>query len=139
MRGSLAQRADAKIDRNGPGGCWLWTGALNSGGYGSFSVDGRARSAHVVMYELFVGPVPNGLELDHLCRVRHCVNPDHLEPVTRRENIIRGMRPVIQRALTHCCRGHEFDEANTYRYAGSRHCRACARLHQRAHRAKARR
>lgn len=66
--------------------CWLWTGQLNNHGYGLFSYKNRKRAAHLVLWEHVVGPVPNGLELDHLCRVRHCVNPDHLEPVTHEEN-----------------------------------------------------
>lgn len=66
--------------------CWVWTGQLNNKGYGLASVRNRKRAAHLVLWELLVGPVPPGLELDHLCRVRRCVNPDHLEPVTRSEN-----------------------------------------------------
>ncbi len=72
-------------------GCWLWVGKVNRGGYGVTSVAGKTRSAHRVSYEWHVGPIPIGLDLDHLCRVRRCVNPDHLEPVTRRENINRGL------------------------------------------------
>lgn len=74
-------------------GCWLWTASGGSGGYGSFSI-GRARAnlmAHRVSYEMFRGPIPEGLHIDHLCRVRCCVNPAHLEPVTPRENVNRGI------------------------------------------------
>ena len=71
-------------------GCHRWTGAHNSTGYGYVKVDGRQVSVHSVAYELFVGPIPEGLELDHLCRVRDCANPEHLEAVTRAENLRRG-------------------------------------------------
>src|ERR1019366_4519713 len=71
-------------------GCWLWTGGLNRGGYGQFMTP-PCTVAHRVAYELFVGPIPEGLQLDHLCRVRSCVNPQHLEPVSQQENIRRGL------------------------------------------------
>lgn len=105
--------------------CWLWTASIHPTGYGQFQL-GRA---HRVAYELRNGPIPDGLTLDHLCRVRNCVNPDHLEPVTRKVNILRGMGLSAQRARqTHCTRGHPFDEANTHiRPNGTRRCRACDR------------
>jgi hypothetical protein len=131
VRGTLEERALAKIDRAGPGGCWLWTASLDSHGYGQIGDSGRLRMAHSVVYELFVGPVPVGLELDHLCRVPACVNPDHLEPVTRHENIMRGVNPDVQRARhaarTHCKRGHEFTPENTYLAPTGRQCRTCGR------------
>lgn len=71
-------------------GCWLWIGSTNFGGYGTYYVSGRAVRAHRFSYELFVGKIPDGLELDHLCRYKSCVNPKHLEPVTHQENVIRG-------------------------------------------------
>lgn len=133
-------------------GCWLFTGADRNGdGYGAFNVGDksegtyRLRSAHRVSYEIFVGPIPEGLHLDHLCRVRCCVNPAHLEPVTCRENLRRGIgtgsgvvadkdtaarrgNVAAKRAITHCPRGHEYDEENTYHHPnGTRHCRACYR------------
>lgn len=77
-----------RIDRNGSGGCWIWTGSIDRDGYG-YLHDGRRHNAHRWTYEKFVGPIPDGLEIDHLCRVRPCVNPDHLEPVTRLENNLR--------------------------------------------------
>lgn len=105
--------------------CWLWTGYLNSKGYASFRVGGVQHPAHRVSHELFNGPISMGLEIDHLCRVRHCVNPDHLEAVTHRENIHRGIYPV----QTHCINGHEFTEDNTGRTANKkgpyRYCRIC--------------
>lgn len=87
-----------KVDRNGPtprnrpdlGPCWIWTAAKDSNGYGNFKINGGYRKAHCIAYELLGRVVPLGLQLDHLCRVPSCVNPDHFEPVTRKENIMRG-------------------------------------------------
>ena len=106
--------------------CWLWTGALKSGGYGQFFAEKYAL-AHRVAYELVVGPIPEGLTLDHLCRVHNCVNPAHLEPVTNGENLRRGMGPTgIHARATHCPKGHEYTVENTYRNKkGWRTCRAC--------------
>lgn len=108
-----------------PSGCWLWTGHIGKFGYGSFRDDPKrnTRQAHIASYELHVGPVPDGLELDHLCRVRSCVNPYHLEPVTHLENVRRGDLGRI----THCPQGHLYDKKNTYLNAGKRHCRECGR------------
>lgn len=117
--------------------CWLWTAARGGGGYGIISVDGHMRPAHRVLYELVVGPIPEGLQLDHLCRVRHCVNPGHLEPVTARENTLRGDTiPARCSARSHCINGHAFTEANTYRTReGWRACRACWSVRQVRYRA----
>jgi len=105
-------------------GCWLWTATRDARGYGKVSREGRMALAHRVSYELHVGPIPDGLTLDHLCRVRHCVNPAHLEPVAHAENVRRGA--AVQ---THCRKGHPFDEANTHiDKRGWRECRACHRL-----------
>lgn len=82
----LLQFVDKTSDE---GGCWLWTGTRNRGGYGDFRMPEGPRRAHRLAYENLVGPIPEGLELDHLCRVRNCVNPQHLEPVTRSENARR--------------------------------------------------
>ncbi|MEU7240240.1 HNH endonuclease signature motif containing protein [Streptomyces sparsogenes] len=82
--------------------------------------------AHRFAYETLVGPIPEHLQLDHLCRVRHCVNPDHLEPVSSRENTRRGRSQAgINGRKTHCQKGHPFDSANTYVWKGSRACRTC--------------
>jgi hypothetical protein len=110
-------------------GCWRWTGHLGRLGYGRFRVGTRTRPPHQVAYEMGVGPIPPGLELDHLCRNRSCVNPAHLEPVTRQENILRGTSPAALHALkTHCPQGHEFTEDNLVAWhlrRGSRICRTC--------------
>jgi hypothetical protein len=108
--------------------CWLWMGARNTCGYGCY---GRRSRAHRVAYETLIEPIAAGLTVDHLCRVRHCVNPDHLEIVTNRENILRGNGPTARHArATHCEHGHPFDEANTYKWKTLRQCRACGRIRQ---------
>lgn len=111
-------------------GCWEWTGSL-SGGYGMFTPTGRNVDqcpAHRVVYELLVGPIPEGLVLDHLCRLPRCVNPEHLEPVTFQENVLRGIGPTaVNAAKTECINGHPFTPENTYAWPGrGRHCRPCA-------------
>jgi hypothetical protein len=106
--------------------CWLWLGARGHAGYGQFWLDGRLVGAHRAAYQLFVGPIPVGLTLDHLCRVRRCVRPDHLEAVTNRENILRGANHVAAQARqTHCLRGHEFAGDNLRVRQGKRYCQAC--------------
>lgn len=107
--------------------CWEWTSAHDGqGGYGRFWMDGTSRPAHRVAYELAVGPIPDGMQLDHLCRNRRCVNPSHLEPVTARENrrrAVAAMTPVSE-----CPQGHPYDLTNTYvTPQGRRDCRACRR------------
>ncbi|MEV7013475.1 HNH endonuclease [Streptosporangium sp. NPDC051022] len=107
-------------------GCWLWAGGLDSHGYGTIKVSGRKYGAHRWSYEYLVGPIPDGLELDHLCRVRRCVNPAHLEPVSHRENSLRSNSLAAANAVkTHCKNGHEFNETNTYYWGGHRQCRVC--------------
>lgn len=128
MKDADFNRLIDKIEVNDDG-CWLFTSAVNPNGYGYFSIKGRYYLAHRVVYEWRVGPIPQGKQIDHLCRVRRCVNPDHLEPVTCKENTHRGDGPAGRNARkTHCKRGHPFNEANTHlRLAGGRSCRACRR------------
>ena len=109
------------------GDCWVWTGTL-SHGYGSLWIPGRIHVfAHRYAYELLVGPIPKGLQIDHRCRNLVCVNPDHLEVVTISENVMRGQGFAARHARkTRCKRGHPFDEANTYLVkGGGRTCRRC--------------
>jgi hypothetical protein len=108
-------------------GCWLWTAGLQGGTYGSFYFRGRSVAAHRWSYEHHVGPVPNGLELDHKCCVKICVNPAHLRPVTSRENTLLGDSAASRNAgKTHCVKGHEFTPENTIeRMNGGHSFRAC--------------
>jgi hypothetical protein len=123
---SKANRAD---------GCWEWSGTIDVQGYGVFAVDSHPRSAHRYSYELLVGPIPEGLQIDHLCRNRRCVNPDHLEAVTAKVNTLRSTAPsAVNAAKTHCTNGHEFTPENTYvSPRGWRKCRSCAAEFQRAY------
>jgi hypothetical protein len=117
-------------------GCWLWQGKVDAKGYGQVWHDGRSRRVHVVAFELQVGPVPEGKQLDHVrdrgCRHRHCWNVAHLEPVTNRENLQRSTKvgrsegSRWQRRLTHCSQGHLFDGHN----GRQRTCSTCRRKHQ---------
>lgn len=111
------------------GDCWVWSGPTNEEGYGMVQFGRRATKqgvrAHRAAYEFFVGPIPAGLQIDHLCRVRACVNPSHLEAVTCRDNVARALDHPG--AKTHCPQGHLYDEVNTRFYQGRRHCIPCQR------------
>lgn len=126
----LPRRAWKKITPCPMSGCWLWIGKWQHQGYGIACLPNRASQvAHRWVYRMLVGEVPAGLDLDHLCRVRCCVNPAHIEPVSHRENILRGdtfgARNVT---LTHCPSGHEYAGDNLLLCAdGARKCRACHR------------
>lgn len=118
--------------------CWIWVGAItqanakSSGGYGLYSFKGKLELAHRFAYKLLVGEIPKGLTLDHLCRVRNCVNPEHLEPVTIRENTLRGDTiPARNAKKTHCKYGHPFSLENTLLLSrGERVCKTCDRARQ---------
>lgn len=114
----------AKVDRSqGADACWPWT-ASGSRGYGRIGFGGHQYRAHRIAYELLVGPIPDGLVIDHLCRNRGCCNPAHMEPVTFAENILRGEAPsAINARMVRCVNGHEF----TARSNGRRICRTCER------------
>lgn len=123
------ERFLAKVNKGVGDACWLWTGGVSDTGYGSFGDNGRTQSAHRWSYEHFVGPVPEGLDLDHLCRIRRCVNPTHLEAVTHRVNALRGDAPGIVAWRTNVChRGHSLEDAYlAHRSDGriTRRCRTC--------------
>lgn len=108
-------------------GCWLWSGSVNEDGYGTFSTPNNSVGAHRLAYRMFRGATPIGLELDHLCRVRCCVNPYHMEAVTHQENCRRGLAGATQLAKTHCPQGHEYTESNTIRWRTKRSCKECHR------------
>lgn len=109
----------------------MWVGARSKCGYGQIGIDGRTHVAHKITYEMAFGPVPDGLELDHLCRVRACVRPDHLEAVTHAENCRRGDQGKHLAARTHCVNGHEYTADNMFLRKGirgvTRICRECGR------------
>lgn len=125
-----------------PGGCWEWAAGRNEArrGYGQVKFQGRVRQAHLVAYELLVGPIPAGLQVDHLCRNTACVNPDHLEPVTARENVLRSDAPSAIAVRTGgCARGHLLTPDNVYRRPSKptkRECRKCMYEAQKARRAR---
>lgn len=118
-------------------GCWEWQLHISGSGYGRMTLNGKPGvDVYRVAYEAYRGPIPAGLEVDHLCRNRKCCNPDHLEPVTKRINLLRGTNPAALNARkTMCPSGHPYDKKNTYlQRNGKRYCRACAAEWQRAHR-----
>ena len=133
---------DDKIERIPESGCWLWVGAMHKNGYGNVHLSNPRRNAvaHRAIYELFVGPIPSAMDLDHLCRVRCCVNPAHLEPVSRRENLMRsgsiGKLVAYVKGLHEapfCSKGHAMTPENTYTYPNGLHrqCRECVKNYKR--------
>ncbi len=135
MNKSAETRFWEQVDKTG--NCWMWEGFRNGDGYGRFYAHGRMTMTHRFSYEGARGPIPPGLEIDHLCRTRACVNPAHMEPVTHAENVRRGDSWKIHGTKTHCAQGHPYDEENTYlRPSGGRHCRTCMSAWGRAYRAR---
>lgn len=140
---TLRERFDAKWCFDPTTGCWVWTASKHPLGYGHLMIGSRTDRtkrpgrAHRISYELYKGPIPEGLELDHLCRNTSCVNPDHLEPVTHEENMRRGLLTEICRvraARTHCVNGHSFEIHGFIRADGVRGCRECRRQTNRLYR-----
>lgn len=127
IRPSLEERFYKFVEKSD--GCWLWTGGLGGNGYGLFWMDGATKVAHRVAYQLAGNQIDDAEQLDHLCRNRACVNPSHVEPVSCRENLLRGQTHAAENAAkTHCPNGHAYDDANTYyTKKGARSCRACHR------------
>lgn len=123
---TLDQAFFSRIKKQPDGGCWLYTGYITPNGYGTFGYQKKFHYAHRFSYEFYKGPIPEGLEVDHLCKVRNCCNPDHLEAVTTLVNQHRANPPK-----DHCNRGHAFDEENTFYVKKGerfkRYCRACNR------------
>jgi hypothetical protein len=137
----LTDRIREKIAKNAETGCWEWAGARTREGYGVMHHGGRQHGAHRLSWEAANGPIAPGLHIDHLCRNRCCVNPDHLEPVTPRENVLRS--PIAPSAInarkTHCDKGHELTPDNLDSYMlkkGHRACKECMRATCRAYHAR---
>ena len=132
----LPDRIESKIERIPECGCWIWTGAMHRNGYGKIKASNSRKVTfpHRVVFELVKGKIPDGLQIDHLCRVRACVNPEHLEPVTSRENLRRAgiIDALVARAKSIkqegvCSQGHSLTPENVYTYpgTGASHCRQC--------------
>lgn len=136
--GALLAYVERRIQPEPNTGCWLWVGSVRADGYGEVRVGGRLgmrQRAHRIVYEIHRGPIPGGLQLDHLCRVRCCVNPDHLEAVASRENLLRGLTiPAAHAVKDQCPRGHAYYVKKN----GARGCRSCHAAQERVRRAKAR-
>ena len=124
----VIDRFNKKILVNKYTGCWEWQAGKCNDGYGRFFVKPKGVRAHRYAYEYYVGEIPEGLQIDHLCRVRHCVNPKHMEPVTHEENCTRGLMDPgkARREQTHCKHGHPFSGDNLYiTPKGGRACNSC--------------
>ena len=123
-------RYEALIDRVPFSGCWIWLGPLTHDGYARVSVNGRKVGLHRFMFQKYVGHIPMGMQLDHVCNISCCVNPSHLRICTCKENVLRGNTISGNNFRKDVCkRGHPFDENNTYRMkGGGRACKACGRI-----------
>lgn len=146
MNPTILARFMAKVAEDPESDCLLWIGARTSGGYGHMRVDGKTIGAHRLAYEHWIGPIPDGMEIDHVrsrgCRSRACVRPEHLEAVTRRENLVRGDTiPARNAAKVRCDAGHPLSEANTYvrKDRPGRQCRTCRQEAHRRHHEKVKR
>lgn len=137
MTRTLLERFEAKYIPEPMSGCWLWTAFLNPAGYGQIGVGGRAGRpmlAHRVAWEMHRAPIPEGLVIDHLCRNPACINPDHLQPVAQKLNLLRGNTFNARNvAKTHCLQGHPLIGENLYLNShGGRHCQACRKRNREA-------
>jgi len=126
-----------KTNKNGPmnvamgSRCWIWNGNKNDFGYGRYYFNGCVKYAHRFAYEMTIGPIPERLVIDHLCRNRLCVNPHHLELVDIATNVLRGDTIASHRkAQTHCARGHPLSDNNLRIYRGKRYCKECQRINK---------
>lgn len=145
----LIERLLSRVNQDGPlsearpdlGPCWVWMRKLHHGGYAHApDAEGRTAQVHRLVYRELVGPIPDGLQLDHLCRVRHCCRPSHLEPVTQAVNLLRGEGVCAKNARkTHCKRGHPFDVVNTIITKNGRTCRTCINAYHQQYRDEKRR
>lgn len=136
---TLADRIQRKVSIQADG-CYVWTGAM-ARGYGRIHLDDKMHCVHRLTYTIWRGPIPPGLQLDHLCRNRACCNPLHLEQVTASENVRRGLSPQLARerfTKTHCLRGHALNDNSVYRYPGERKCRECTLINSRNQKARLR-
>ena len=133
---SIEARFWSGVNKQPDDGCWLFSSCNDRYGYGRLQNCGRMIKAHRFSYELLVGPIPTGLTIDHLCRNPGCVRPDHLEAVSHRENVLRGVGIAAKNAVkTHCPSGHHYSASNTYISKGKRSCKRCNRRRCRERRA----
>ena len=123
----VVERFWAKVDKRSPAECWPWTASKFPNGYGHFHAHkGIGMGAHRFSFAIANGEIEKGLVVDHICNRPDCVNPDHLQAISQRENVLRGSGLSAMNATKSACKmGHPFDEKNTYRFAGKRECRMC--------------
>ena len=128
MKQTLAEYLETRLHKTPR--CWDWTGSMYGNGYGRVRRgENSGALAHRVAYSLWVGPIADGMTIDHLCRNKRCVNPAHLEQVTITENVRRSTKSQAQITRTHCPQGHEYSESNTLVFRGMRQCRTCRKEH----------